>query len=120
FFRSCKQTLQKRKMLSRTPGAARAELTWAVLGLWLLGLMSVAGIVGRGGDPLTWSVARARQWVRQALRRAGQRRAGPSLRERLAEAVRDGYARTRPKRARSWPHKKRGRAPGEPKIEVAT
>lgn len=74
FYRSLKQTLEKRRMLSRTPEAARCELTWALLGLWLLGLMTVAPILARGGDPLRWSAAKARQRVRRSLRRALSRR----------------------------------------------
>jgi DDE family transposase len=121
FFRSCKQTLQKRKMLSRTPEAARCELTWAVLGVWLLGVMSVAGIIAGGGDPLRWSVARARQRVRRAMRRVGKaRRRGPSLREQWGRATQDDYRRPGSKKARNWPHKKKERPPGEPEIEGAT
>ena len=70
FYRSLKQTLEKRRMLSRTPAAARCELTWAMLGLWLLGLMTVATILARGGDPLRWSAAKARDRVRRSMRRA--------------------------------------------------
>ena len=43
FYRSCKQTLQRRRMLSRTPRAAEEELAWSVLGLWLMGMMTAAG-----------------------------------------------------------------------------
>ena len=57
FYRTTKQTLQKRKMLSRTPEAARCELTWAPLGVWLLGLMSVSAILGRFWYLLSWSAA---------------------------------------------------------------
>jgi hypothetical protein len=121
FYRSCKQTLQRRKMLSRSPRAAQEELAWAVLGLWLLGVMSTAGIVGRGGDPLSWSVALARQRLRQAVRRAaGGRRCRVSLADRLATATRDGYRRRGSKRARDWPHKKREKPPGGPALRVAT
>src|SRR5438445_13143855 len=52
FYRSLKQTLRKRKMLSHSPTAAKCELTWAMFGMWLLGLMRVAGIMARGADPL--------------------------------------------------------------------
>jgi hypothetical protein len=120
FFRSCKQTLQKRKMLSRSPEAAECELTWAVLAIWLLGVMSVAGIIERGGDPLAWSVAKARDRVRKAMRCITERRRGPSLLEELAHATQDTYERKRKKKARNWPHKKKEKPPGEPKIEVAT
>jgi hypothetical protein len=118
FYRSFKQTLGRRQLLSRTPEAARLELAWGVLGLWLLGVMSVAAIVARGGDPLSWSVARARTCVRAALRGPAQRgRRGAGL---LAAAVQDGYQRLRSKKARDWPHKKRAKPPGAPKIREAT
>ncbi len=43
----------RRKMLSRTPEAAEMDnWLWAVMGLWMLGIMSVSAIVERGGDPL--------------------------------------------------------------------
>ncbi len=105
-----------------TPGAARwEELTWALLGLWLLGMMTASAIVARGGDPLAWSVGLARQRLRRAMRRAAAGRCGraPLARE-LAGAVRDGYARKGSKKARNWPHKKRERPPGAPDIRQAT
>ena len=107
-------------MLSRTPKAARCELTWAVLGVWLLGVMSVAGIIERGGDPLAWSVAEARNRVRRTMRRIHARRRGPSLLQHLARATKDNYQRLGSKQARNWPHKKKEQPPGEPLIEMAT
>jgi hypothetical protein len=118
FYRSFKQTLGRRKLLGHTPEAARLELAWGVLGLWLLGVMSVAAIVARGGDPLGWSVALARKRVRAALR--GPDRRGRRLAGLLAEAVQDGYRRLGRKEARDWPHKKREKPPGAPKIREAT
>ena len=121
FYRSWKQTLCRRKMLSHTPEAARLELSWGVLGLWLLGMMSVSAILRRGGDPLAWSVALARKHVRQTMRRAvSDRRRGTSLSEQLAQATQDGHERLGSKKARNWPHKKREKPPGEPKIMLAT
>jgi hypothetical protein len=121
FYRSCKQTLQRRRMLGRTPRAAEEELAWAVLGLWLLGMMTTAAVAARGGDPLAWSVALARRQLRRAMRQAagGRRDRAPLARE-LAGAVRDGYARKGSKKARNWPHKKRERPPGAPEIRQAT
>jgi hypothetical protein len=121
FYRSLKQTLEKRRMRSHTPEAAHCELTWAVFGLWLLGLMSVARIAARGGDPLRWSAARARDRVRQSLRRALSRRhPDRSLNHDLAWATQDSYLRRGSKKARNWPHKKTEQPPGNPKIQVAS
>jgi hypothetical protein len=121
FFRWLKQTLEKRRMLSRTPEAAKCELTWALLGLWLLGLMTAGEILARGGDPLRWSAAKARQRVRRSRRRVLRRgRQDGGLARDLARAVKDGYTRGGSKKARDWPHKKTEKPPGEPKIHSAT
>src|SRR4051794_9471661 len=40
FYRSCKQTLERRRCLSRTPETCQAEVQWLLLGVWLLGLMT--------------------------------------------------------------------------------
>lgn len=120
FYRSTKQTLAKRKMLSHTPEAAKSELTWAVLGTWLLGWMSVAGMIKAGRDPLSWSVARGRERVREAMRRCLRLQHCPvSLSEQLAQATKDNYQSFGGKKARDWPHKKKEKPPGSPKITVA-
>jgi hypothetical protein len=121
FFRSLKQTLEKRRMLSRTPEAAKCELTWAVLGLWLLGLMTASAILARGGDPLAWSAAKARDRVRRSMRRALSRRClDRGLAYDLGRATKDGYVRRGGKKARDWPHKKKEKPPGDPKIQLPT
>jgi hypothetical protein len=120
FYRSLKQTLQRRRMLSHTPEAAKCELIWAVFGMWLLGFLSVAAILARGGDPLSWSAALARDRVRRSMRLAlTGRHQDRALLHDLAWAIQDGYVRHCPKKARDWPHKKKEKPPGEPKIRVA-
>ena len=121
FFRSLKQTLEKRRMLSRTPEAAKCERTWAVLGLRLLGLMTASAILARGGDPLAWSAAKARDRVRRSMRRALSRRClDRGLAYDLGRATKDGYVRRGGKKARDWPHKKKEKPPGDPKIQLPT
>src|SRR5260370_19514247 len=108
-------------MLSRTPEAAQCELKWALFAVWLLGLMTVERILARGGDPLRWSAARARDRVRCSMRRALSRRhQDRSLARDLGRAMKDSYARSGSKKARDWPHKKKEKPPGEPKIQSAT
>jgi hypothetical protein len=107
--------LQRRKMLSRCPRGCYAEWHWAILGLGLLGLMSVAAILKRGGSPLSWSVALARRAVRQARQGTGRGHL-PSI---LARAVKDSYQRRSRKKARNWPHKKNEPPAGAPKIKPA-
>jgi len=120
FYRSLKQTLRKRKMLSHSPTAAKCELTWAMFGMWLLGLMSVAGILARGADPLSWSAALARNRVRRSMRSAlTGRRQDRGLAHDLARTTKDTYHRLGSKKARDWPHKKKEKPPGNPIIQVA-
>jgi len=120
FFRSYKQTLQRRRLLSRTAATCLAEAQWALLGLWLLGLMTVSRLRSRGLDPLAFSVAKARDAVRYALRDRRPRRGPRDLEAALRAATKDGYRRTRGKAARNYPRKKREKPPGPPKIRSAT
>lgn len=141
FYRSYKQTMNRRKILSRTPETCRADASWMMLGLWLLSLMTAARIIEAGGDPKEISVAQARDSVRRALRegRRGKRSAarrrekerGPGRRRRrvevpdlcreLAEARKDRYERRCSiKAARDYPRKKKEKPPGPPKIRPAT
>lgn len=50
FYRSFKQTMGRRKLLSRTPATCLADASWMVLGLWLLSLMATARIIEAGGN----------------------------------------------------------------------
>lgn len=120
FYRSYKQTLDQRKLRSKSPRAVRWELHWGMTALLLLGLMSVAAIVGRGRNPLSLSVAQALRVVRQAMRKPGPWRGRGSLDVRLAEALKDTYHRRGSKTAHDWPHKKNDRPPGTPKIRSAS
>ena len=120
FYRSYKQTMERRKLLSRRGATCLAEAQWTLLGLWLLGLMTVSRLIGEGIDPLEMSVARARDAVRRALRRRRPRRGPRSLDAALRAAVKDHYARRTSKAARNYPRKKREKPPGPPKIKSAT
>jgi hypothetical protein len=110
-YRSLKQTMARRKMLSDSPRHAEVELDWSVTGLWVLALMNHEAI-GTSDRP---SVATALRAVRTAM--AGRR---GGLWKALKEAVRDKYKRTRSKKARHWPHKKKEKPPGSPKARKAT
>lgn len=120
FYRSYKQTLERRKLRSDAPRQARWELHWGLTALLLLGLMSVEPIVAAGHDPLSLSVAAALRHVRHAMRTTRCWRRQGDLRILLASAVKDRYQRRGSKTARDWPHKKKESPPGEPKIRHAT
>lgn len=115
-YRSLKQTLEGSKLRSHAPDQARFELDGLILGLSLLGWMSVASIADAGGNPLKWSVTSARRAVRAGLRAPGRRFNWPKL---LGEAVTDGYTRNR-KTRRRWPRKKQhDPPPSRPRLRRA-
>lgn len=121
FFRSMKQTLARRKMLSHAPRQARVELSWSLVGLQLLGVMSVWEIIQSGKHPLSWSVAGSLRAVRKAMKNGKpERRCRGGLRGALSRAIKDSYHRTSRKQARNWPHKKREKPPGAPQLRDAT
>jgi hypothetical protein len=121
FHRSYKQTMRRRRLLSRTPGTCEAEAIWTLLGLWLPGLMAVPRIVAAGAAPSDLSVALARDAVRRALRggRPARGRA-PRLGRELAEARKDRCRRLSFKGARNYPRKKTERPPRPPKVRAAS
>jgi hypothetical protein len=119
FYRSFKETLGHRRMRSDAPSQARCELAWAVLGLWMLSLMAVQRLRRVKADPLSLSVAGAIGVVRQATASIHRPRQVARLLASLATAVKDGYQRHGPKAARDWPHKKKEKPPGNPKIRPA-
>jgi hypothetical protein len=121
-YRSMKQTMGRRRMRCDAPANAAVELDWAVIGLWMLGLLSVSRILEAGRSPYEWSVAESQRAVRASMRssaRHPRRRRGPRLAAALAAATLDGYKRTGSKKSRHWPHKKREKPPGEPKARSA-
>jgi hypothetical protein len=118
-YRSLKQTLGGRKMRSASPAAAAAELDWTLAGLAILGAMAVESQGPRAAAPSRWSPAQALRVVRRWTVRRWTRRPPGGLRGELRRAVMDGYVRLGAKAARDWPHKKRERPPGEPKIRTA-
>jgi DDE family transposase len=121
FYRSYKQTLDRRKLLSRTPATCLAEAQWTMFGLWLLGLITVRTLIDQDVDPLQMSVATARDAVRRAMRSIvrGKPHARQLARD-LRVAVKDTYTRRHSKTARNYPRKKREKPPGPPKIKPAT
>jgi hypothetical protein len=120
FYRSLKQTLEHRTMRSRAPAQAQAELAWSLVGLLLMGLMSVREMIARGVDPLGWSVSATRDLIRQAMRGGGRGLSRRGWHNRLAACRKDGYVRTSGKESRDWPDRKHDRPPGPPQIRIAS
>jgi hypothetical protein len=120
-YRSLEQTMGRRRLACGNPDHAGVELDWAVVGLWVLGLMAADAVAAAGHAPGRLSVAGALRPVRRAIAAAAPRGGrGPTLARALAAAVRDDYRRTRPKAARTPVDKKRDRPPGEPLARTAT
>lgn len=124
FYRSFKQTLQRRKMRSDAPRTAVVELQWSLIGLLVLGLLQARALIARGHDPLDGSVAGGLRQLRGAIRQAGRPRGGlRALLTRLAAVVKDSCRRRRrrgAKGARDYPHKKYPPPIAPPKIRKAT
>jgi len=118
-FRALKQTLARRKLASEAPQTARMELRWAMVGLWLLSLMSVGAISRQGQDVRRLSVAGALRLVRKSMRAPTTRSGSAGLGRQLAGAMKDTYVRKTSKRARNWAHKKKPKPIGDPNARIA-
>jgi hypothetical protein len=116
-YRSLKQTMEKRKMLSAAPTRARLELHWTLLSYMLLGVLTTRRLA-KGVNPTSWSVAAALRAVRRAAAAKTRPRAEAALRS-LRHAVRGDNSRES-KAAIAWPHKKQQRPPGPPKFRPAS
>jgi hypothetical protein len=119
-YRTLKRTLEHHKMRSDTPQRAKVELDWYLVGLWMLGLMTLEAMGPRRRLEERWSAARAISCVRGAIRNARRPRRRGGLRRQLMHAVQDSYVRLRPKKARQYPRKKTETPAGRPQMRMAT
>jgi hypothetical protein len=120
YYRTLKQTLNRRKLLSDCPAHSEVELDWNVAGLWVLGLMTVQSLIASGRDPAQASAAGALRSVRKATKQFGERCGRGALRRMLALAVQDQYQRHGSKTARHRKNKKTQRPPGAPQLRLAS
>lgn len=102
-FRALKQTLERRKLLARTPRVGELELHGNLLGLALL---LAQGALLLGARLTRASVAGLLRWLRAAIDALRYGRAHRGRRTCGTAILRDDYVRRRSKRARDWPHKK--------------
>jgi hypothetical protein len=120
YYRTLKQTMGKRKMLSDAPMQARAELDWSVIGLWMIGILAVEEAIASGQPPWRCSAASALRVIRRALSHPNQPCRGGAIRLALRVAMKDNYQRQSAKTARCYPRTKTHRPPGSPNIRMAT
>lgn len=121
WFRQMKQTLGLRKLQSQSPEHARLELSWAAVGLTLLGLMHVEALIEAGQSPGKASCVGALKVVRQAMRTpSGRRTSKGALSRSLRTKVKDNYLRAGPKTIGRYPRKKKRTVTGPPNLLNAT
>jgi hypothetical protein len=120
-FRALKQTFGRRKLRSKRPDRALAELDWSLLGLAIIQLFAVKEQAQFGEPPERCSVSLAIRIVRETVDRWHETPAhGESFRLRLRAAVADDYQRTSSKKARHRPHCKDKPSAKKPKLRDAT
>ena len=117
-FRSLKQTMSHRKMLSASAGNAAVELDWAMIGFWLLALMAVDEMSTKNKGCV--SIAKALREVRFWMRQQTGRPPTGGIRRKLKQALIDDYERQGLKKAHNWPHKKSQKPPGRPNLRMPT
>jgi hypothetical protein len=116
-YRSLKETMGRRKMLSASPRRARLELHWTMLAYMMLGVLATRRLAP-GHDRARWSVALALRAVRRAAMARNKTRADAAL-GGLRHAVIGNNARKN-KAAYNWPRKKKQRPPGSPRLRTAS
>lgn len=120
FYRSLKQTFQRRKLRSTSAENALLELTWSLAGLWAMGLYALSEFQQERLPPSRLSVAQMLRAFRRMLRdylHPSER--GHRLCDQLRRALIDDYKRQN-KTSRDYPRKKQEAPPGPPRILEAS
>ena len=120
-FRALKQTFGRRKLRSKRPDRALAELDWSLLGLAIIQLFAIKEQVRFGELPEQCSVSLAIRIVRETLDRWYETpAASETFSRRLRAAVTDDYRRTSSKKARYRPNFNDKPSAKKPKLLDAT
>jgi hypothetical protein len=116
-FRTLKQTFGRRKLRSKTPDHALAELDWSLVGLWMIQLYAVKQHIEMGDPPAQSSAALAIRVLRELFDQRHDPSPAPSdWTAAWQRAVIDAYKRHRSKKARYRPDYKDKPSAGAPKI----
>ena len=122
FFRTVKQSAQRRKLTCLAPQNVQTELQWTLLGLWaalFLGRHQLHQNQSPSQHLSPIQVLRALTRILLAVRDSAT--AVPPLRELLSQAIRiPESSRASPKTSRDYPRKKRHSPPGSPHHHPAT
>jgi hypothetical protein len=122
FFRTFKQTFEKRTMKSRNPDHAVVELEWSLMSLWVMCLYGKEALLQADVCPSLLSPAKMVRAFQSAERSYGLPVRGVKdlLSSKLRCSVRDTYVRHGAKTNRDYPRKNHKKPMGEPKIIRAT
>ena len=119
FFRSLKRTMSNHTMRSETPVNATVELDWALMGEWMLGLLTAKRLVARRIRSGRRSVSESLRVVGRVMDGRGGLRAARNL-HGLGWAVTDSYHRKSVKAPHEHPRKKKHKPTKPPNIRMAT
>jgi hypothetical protein len=120
-FRSFKQTFERSKLRSGSPGCAEIELHWSFIGLWIIQLLALKERTETGEPDEQTSVAAAIRIIRNMVNKhTAIRPVTESLRNQLAEATTDNYQRRSKKKSRNYPRRKEEPSAGKPMVQIAS
>ena len=111
-YRDFKRTMERSKVLSRTPECGGLELGGDIIAMGLLRLHAAIVQLAKGARI---SVAQVLKLLRKAMEHLRYGVSTDWLVPALKQAITDDYHRKRPKASRDWPRKKHIRPPTAPK-----
>lgn len=116
-YRSFKRTMERCKVLARTPDPGSVELAGNILAM---GLLRLHAAIAQGANMSRMSVASVLRVIRRAIEAVRFGRSTTWLWAALRAAVQDRHRRRKSKRARDWPDKKRESPPNPPRLRRLT
>jgi len=122
FFRTLKQTFDRRKLRSKGASNAPLELEWSLVTLWGMSLIGEECVQKTGQEIGRTSPARVLKSFSDAIRdyRVDTESREEELLIRLRKSIRDDYERDSSKTNREYPRKSQKKKLHEPVIEIAS
>jgi len=122
FFRTFKQTFERRRLRSHAGENCPIELDWSLMALWSVCLLGRQELIKAGQDGDRLSPAKAIHAFRETLNQYRVRPETPDkgLMSQLRHALLDDYERTSSKTSRDYPRQKKRERVGPPVITRAT
>jgi hypothetical protein len=122
FFRTLKQTFDRRKLRSKSEANVPLELEWSLIALWGMSLIGEECVQKSGIDIAHTSPAKVLKAFATAIReyRVPLEEGEQALLETLRTAIQDNYVRTSSKTSREYPKKTEKKKLHEPRIITAT